>query len=386
MTGRPIRMAIIMPTFYEQVIGGSEYQAYLVAEAAKQRGCDVHYVFVSASRCWPNHLEVMLHPIKPHPFSKRFGATWSLYSKTVRRVLAEIRPDAVYVRGGWSFAGAAARYAKRCGCRSIWHVASRADVTPRRILSLMCRPFDIIERRSIEYAIRHSTHVVVQAKYQADLLQEYYGRLSIVIRQPQPEPEESIQKAGPVTVVWIANLKPLKQPEMFLRLARECRDCGNVRFTMVGRPCEGRSTERLEAGLRELHNIDYLREQPMAEVNRILARSHILVNTSLYEGMPNTFVQAWMRRVPVVSMLVDPDDVLATQRIGCISGSFERMVADVRRLIGDPGLREEMGERARTYAMENHALDKNMPRLLDLICARAGNELCEARRVAAEPV
>ena len=81
MIHRPLRIAILMPTFYEQMVGGAEYQTYLLAEAAKQQGCDVHYVFVSRTNGYANRLRLELHPIRPHPFSKRLGATWSLYGR-----------------------------------------------------------------------------------------------------------------------------------------------------------------------------------------------------------------------------------------------------------------------------------------------------------------
>jgi len=374
MIDQSARIAILMPTFYEEAVGGSEYQAYLLAEAAKQHGHEVHYIFVSKADHHANHLGLELHPMRPHPFSKRLGATWSLYYRTVMRLLEAIQPDVVYVRGGWSFAGMGALYARRSGCKSVWHVASEMDVTPRRVLRLLGRPLDIVERKLIDYAIRHSTHVVAQATYQADLLEKHYRRAATVIRQFQPHPEEAIGKTSPVRVVWIANLKPLKQPAVFLRLAREFRDSDGVTFTMIGRPCTGRQMGEVEAGLRELRNVEYLGEQPMSEVNRILASAHILVNTSLYEGVPNTFVQAWMRGVPVVSMLVDPDGVLRAEGIGCVSTSFEQMVKDVKELVDAADLRDEMGRRARTHAMEHHSLERNMPELMQLLCGIVEHE------------
>ncbi len=367
MNTRPLRIAIVMPTFYEQCIGGSEYQCYLLAERAIAEGMQVHYIFIDNGQPCANKLNLELHRLKPIRTRKRFGATWSFYFRSVSRLLKEIRPDVVYVRGGWSFAAMTAAYAKKHGCTSIWHVASSADVIPQPLSSLLKRPFNVIERRAIDYAIHHSTHVVAHARFQADLLRKYYGRTATVILKEQPEPEGPLDKTSTYKVVWVANIKPLKQPEMFIRLAREFTEKRDVQFIMIGRPSRGKYQDGLDAGIRALPNITYMREQPIEEVNRILAQSHVFVNTSTYEGLPNTFVQSWMREVPVVSMLLDPDDILATQKIGYCSGSFEQMVRDVRRLVDNPGLRDDMGRRAREYALENHSLKKNMKRLLDLI-------------------
>lgn len=364
-----MKIALLMPSFFEQLIGGSEYMAYLLAEAAKRRGHEVHYLFAATDAKYENHLGIHLHPMKRMNVPHRFGSTWFLYRRRIVSILRQIQPDLLYVRSGVSWAGTAARYAKESGSKSVWHVASSADVTPKSFLSLAKRPLDVIERRAIEYAIYHSTHVVAHARFLSDLLMKNYARHSQVILKEQPEPEEALDKSGPCTVVWVANIKPLKQPEMFVRLAREFAGNREVRFIMIGRPSGGRYQDELGAQIRALPNITYMREQPIQEVNRVLARSHVFVNTSTYEGLPNTFVQAWMREVPVVSMHVNPDDILTTLKIGYLSGSFAQMVQDVGRLIENAALRNDMGARAREYALKNHSLEKNMGRLLDLIGA-----------------
>jgi glycosyltransferase involved in cell wall biosynthesis len=376
-----MKLAIMLPTYFEEMIGGSEYQSYLLAKAASEVGHEVHYVFTAKQDQYENPLGIHLHPIPRRTISRRFGRTWWLYSPSIRRILKEIQPDAIYVRSGVAWAGTAARYAKQNGCRSVWHVASSADVIPRPVRSLLIRPLEIIEERAIEYAIKHSTHVVAQAQFQADLLMGHYGRLAEVIMNKQPEPTEDIDKNGPFTIIWVANIKPLKQPEMFIRLAREFAGNAEVRFVIIGRPSRGKYQEGLDAEMADLANLTYLREQPIEEVNRILARAHVFVNTSTYEGLPNTFVQSWMREVPVVSMLLDPDNLLTTRRIGFFSGSFARMVRDVRTLVENPALRDEMGRRAREYALGHHSLKKNMGRLLDLIFGENGRE-CEASSLA----
>lgn len=373
MTSNIKTLAIVTPGYYEQCVGGSEYQSYLLAEAAKNAGMDVHHVYISLEsiKSVPNHLDISLYPVRSPGYRKYIrglGNTAVCCVPRGYRILKEIQPDCVYCRSGVVQAGLAAYYAKKYGCKSVWHVASSADVTPRSFLSLLRRPLDLIERKAIEYAIRHSTHVVSQAQFQDDLLRRHYGRASEVILQMLPEPREPLVKNGQFTVVWVANIKPLKQPEMFVRLARELlRARENVRFVMIGRPAGGKYQEELDAEIGALSNIEYLGEQPIERVNAILAESHVFVNTSAYEGLPNTFVQAWMREVPVVCMLLDPDEILRAQEIGYMSGSFEQMVRDVRKLIENPALRDEMGRRAREYAMENHSLEKNMGRLLDLI-------------------
>ena len=360
-------LALLMPGFYEQIVGGSEYQSYLLAEYAIASGMDVHYIFIDQGGPFENRLGIELHPLNKNPFPKTFGSTIFLYARQIIRLLRSIQPTIVYVKGGYSWAGIATYFARRNRCKSILHIGSEKDIIHSPMYSMLTKPFDILNQKMIEFAIHHSMTVITQAKYQVELLQKYYDRNSEVILQMQPEPEEPLDKGKPLTIVWVANIKPLKQPNMFIQLARELQYYENVRFVMIGRPSSDKYQHKLDSEIQALKNLEYIGEQTIDRVNEILSKYHIFVNTSTYEGFPNTFVQAWMRKVPVVSMLVDPDDILKTRKIGYFSGSFEQMVKDVRGLIENATLRYDMGKRAREYALENHSLKKNMKQLLNLM-------------------
>ena len=104
-------------------------------------------------------------------------------------------------------------------------------------------------------------------------------------------------------------------------------------------------------------------------VNSLLEHTDLLVNTSDHEGFSNTFIQAWMRRVPVVSLRVDPDRLLSRGGLGAVaSGDEEKLYESVASLLDDPDRCAAIGERARRYALEHHAESniETLARLLDL--------------------
>jgi len=74
-----------------------------------------------------------------------------------------------------------------------------------------------------------------------------------------------------------------------------------------------------------------------------------------------------MRRVPVVSLRVDPDNILQNKQIGlCSSGHFRELVHNTKGLIKDHKLRNIMGAKAREYAISHHSLE-NMNKILEAI-------------------
>ena len=170
----------------------------------------------------------------------------------------------------------------------------------------------------------------------------------------------------PIKIVWIANFKPLKQPEIFLELADHFKNNHDIKFIMIGRPDIGAWQKNVTDKMNRLSNLEYMGELSIDEVNMVLSGSHILVNTSQYEGFSNTFIQAWMRKVPVVALNSDPDDVIKTKEIGFHSKTFDQMVQDVRKLVENEKLREEMGERSQKYAFSTFSV-ANIDKFINLI-------------------
>ncbi|MGH7255989.1 MAG: glycosyltransferase, partial [Nitrospirales bacterium] len=117
-----------------------------------------------------------------------------------------------------------------------------------------------------------------------------------------------------------------------------------------------------------LTNVTLALDVPLPEVDRFFARAKILVNTSTYEGFPNTFVQAALHGAPILSWTVDPDRVLTTQQIGlCAGGSFECLVEAVGRLCADESARRALADRAREYARRHHDLNRTVAEFKALI-------------------
>jgi glycosyltransferase involved in cell wall biosynthesis len=170
-------------------------------------------------------------------------------------------------------------------------------------------------------------------------------------------------------VVWIANLKPLKNPGAFVRLARRFAHRSDVRFVIVGGTLdEGEWTMQTLKDIAATPNLEYRGSLSQPAVNALLEHTDLLVNTSDYEGFSNTFIQAWMRRVPVVSLRVDPDRILSRGGLGVVTGDEDGLHDRVAGLLDDPDRCAAIGARARRYALEHHAESniENLARLLHL--------------------
>lgn len=350
--------------------GGAEYQINCLVDALKPLGAyDIYYLARHTNaRARPDGAYTLVK-IGATEVMPRFG--YVMDAPLLNRALARIRPHVIYQRVACGYTGICAYYARKHGASMIWHVAHDKDVSEGGV-GYGRNPVRVfLERATVEYGIRHTHHIVVQKEQQARLLKRHYHRTADeVIPNFHPEPGERLDKSGPLTVVWVANLKRWKQPEVFVRLAQALTDLAGVRFIMIGLPENGDRewSAPLMSSIEATRNLEYWGQKPLDEVNATLARAHVFVNTSVEEGFPNTFIQAWMRGVPVVSLSVNPDGVFDHEEVGFHGVTEEGLAKAVRTLLTDEALRARYAARSREYAVAKHSV-KNAQRLVRLIDA-----------------
>ena len=343
-------------------MGGSQYQAKMLLEyLAAKDSYDIYYLARLVSD-QSSSQDYCLRRIAVPVGVRKYGEFMDTFD--LLKMLKEISPDIIYQRVGCAYTGITAFYAKNNNKRCVWHVAHDMEVIPfdRRFTRNIV--FRFINKKFLEYGLRNASEVITQTQQQADYLHQYYNRKAgAVIPNYHPFPSEKIKKNEVITIVWIANLKPWKRPELFIRLAKEFLKIENVEFIMIGKPMG--SVEWCDEICRQssqVKNLRYLGEKSQDYVNRTLSGAHIFVNTSEQEGFANTFIQSWLRKVPVVSLSVNPDGVFDKHLVGFHAGNFDNLIKCVHDLVVNENLRNSLGEYAQRYAKENYS-QRNLEKL-----------------------
>jgi len=364
---KKIKILIISEHYWESQIGGAELQIKYILDYLGETYSKI-YTYITENNKKIYSDEIKLIKIRRRKILEIIFGQIIYFIKMMKIILKE-KPDFIYHRNLTNLALPVIFFKNKS--KSIIHIASEKDLCFELVYNkyFLRNLLDYYGKKLLIY----KTNVIIsQANYQSNLLIKKYNRKAdLIIHNAHPFPKEPIYKNNDVLqIVWAANFKYEKQPELFIELSNRINIYG-VNFIMIGRLPNSKYGKELLNKINNSKNLTYIGGQSIERVNMYLSESHIFVNTSLYEGFPNTFIQAWMRKVPVVSLNVDPDNVIKINNLGLHSLSFENMVNDVKKLIFDKALRKKMGDDAQKYAFQNYSLN-NFEKIKSLI-DREGN-------------
>ncbi|MBN2259974.1 MAG: glycosyltransferase family 4 protein [Clostridiales bacterium] len=230
----------------------------------------------------------------------------------------------------------------------IHRIASDATVLSKSLAgnySFKNNLFDIIEMKSADA-------VISQSKFQQKILFERFKIQSILIKNGLLLPKVISNEHVPSKILWIGSLSLIKNPIIFLELAKAIPQ---AKFEMIGgRGYPPYLFDKIEIEAKKVANLKFHGFIPHTMVNNYFRDASIFVNTSTTEGFPNTFIEAWGHKIPIVSLNIDPDKVIQNKKLGYKSGTFKKLVSDVTALIENEKLRRTMGENARSYVEKEH--------------------------------
>ncbi len=277
----------------------------------------------------------------------------------VFRALNEIDADVYYESPAGALTGLTAAFCQWKKKKFIFRVASDVDCIPGQQLIKYWR-----DRKLFEYGLRRADVVAVQSNYQAQLLDKHYGLKGDIVNMVLDEPQEDLDGERDIDVLWISNIKHVKRPDRLVALARQLP---NVRFTMIGGVVQDEKAlyAEIEQEAASLSNVDFLGQVPYDVVNEYVARTRVLLNTSDIEGFPNTFLQAWARKVPVVSYF-DPDGIIQARGLGFRPDDEADMCDALQKLLGDDTKRIDIGEKAHAFALTQYSAESAAKRYLEL--------------------
>lgn len=159
-------------------------------------------------------------------------------------------------------------------------------------------------------------------------------------------------------VAFLGRLDPIKRPWVFVDLARRFP---HVEFAMLGRAHFAGPGSWLPARLPP--NVAVLGHLDGESKRSVLGSAWMIVNTSIHESLPISFLEALHCGTPIVSCQ-DPEGVTSRfgRYVGHVDGSgldaLDVFADAIESLLDDDDLRLRLGAEGREWARANHTAER----------------------------
>lgn len=373
--GAGVKFCFIAPTSArvllekcQTLIGGAEIQQYRLAQELQRQGHTIYFLVddIGQAECVMTDAgETWRIPGAVQGVHGSRIATLRRWCNLLR-LMRKVNADAYYFRMPFVDILPAAAWCRLSGKRFLFATAHDRNVEP-------------IESFAGTFLVRSLTWLgmwladvrLCQHKIQQHRMLQNLGFKSIVlpngINLPNLEHVTALRsRNSSVGILFLGSIIQNKQPDLFVKLARLCPEYEFLLCGSLHRDAGEKLWLRLHELANGLQNLTFVSGVAAVEIPALFSKSALLVSTSVGEGFPNTFLEAWSWMVPVVSLIVDPGGVMKEQGLGGPCGTLERLAERVRELMCDEGARLTLARRCRMYVERHHNIETVARRLVHL--------------------
>jgi glycosyltransferase involved in cell wall biosynthesis len=280
------------------------------------------------------------------------GLTKGHVTQVWYKFLRNEKPDWWLLQTANHWWGPAVEIAKFLGVRTAYSAMHDLDFRLRQALSLRPRLWPLYA-----WSLMRVNKIFVQHSLQlAQLPLAWRSKASVLPGVVTPAQNAPAHAERVPYVAWVAMLRQHKRPDLLMEIARRLPA---IRFVVCGGVTRHRSpagySEKMASAIQSVPNIKYLGQVAPEKSLQIIRGAAVLLSTSDSEGFPSTFLEAWTNGTPVISVTIDPDQLLRNGGLGVLSGSTQQAAMDIRKLIDRIDLREQIGAYAQEYIVKRHA-------------------------------
>lgn len=172
--------------------------------------------------------------------------------------------------------------------------------------------------------------------------------------------EGKLKKDVVPNVVWLGRLDEIKRPELCFELAKENP---NVTFWILGAAHDKERDKMLRERYGNIDNLKFMGFQDGILKEDALSKAWVLINTSIYECLPVSFLEAAAHKCAILSTQ-NPDDFTSSFGRFC-EPTVELLCRGLKELLYADEWKH-LGEKGYLYVKENHSTEAGLSRHIDL--------------------
>lgn len=291
------------------------------------------------------------------PGLRFFHPRWTGLTRAMKQADADI----YYYNCGDLGLGQVALWTRNHGRKTVYSVASEPDCDPQLPTLKPWR-----ERILYRYGLHHADQVIAQTRRQQEMLRTGFGITADVIPMPCSgfSGGKSIEiDNAPPRILWVGRFSQEKRLEWLIDVAEALPQ---YHFDVAGAAnARTEYAKRLQQRAEALPNIILHGRLVHHDLGLLYNRARLLCCTSVFEGFPNTFLEAWSVGLPIVSTF-DPDNLISREGLGKTASSVNEIHEGITAFLTDQELWQKTSSAAQSYFNTHHTLEAVIPRFVHL--------------------
>lgn len=337
--------------------GGAQRQQYKIAKCFVENGYQVSVITGEYDSIYREQIEGITIIKALPPESNTLTApikAMKLFSAMYR-----IAPDVFYTRGSPFLCILVAIYCNIRGVPFIYAISNdnHISIDEQNL-------YDKVYLRAIASADK----IIAQTKHQENILRNKINvDPTVVTNMYEIPPDETVVPGDSRKfILWVGKLdEQQKKPHRILEVAQELPDVG---FVLAGPPGTDESyNQSIKKTSETLDNVTFKGFVSPDNIHELFKNAIALVNTSDYEGFPNTYLEAWRMGTPVIALHHSPDGVIEHQKLGRRSGSMKNLKKDIRTISKQKIIFNCVSDNCRKYVKNNHSVQVVFDRYLEIL-------------------
>ena len=340
--------------------GGAETQLLNFSENLAYQGQKVSIITKQKSKSNKNRARNKNIQIFSLPFNYLGGSNFYLFFDwfLLIRLILKIGPDVVVLKHPRHLIFILAITCFLSGKKFYFHAAIDKDIDLKLIFN---EP--LIARVLYKAGLKLVTGIFAQTIHQVNA----FKRLTNVDVHYLPSVYSKLIVADNINsikrpfILWVGSNSFRKRPHIFKDIAFQYPHLSFVMIYSIG---DG------TGGIDENHgppNLIYIASCPREKIGSYYCKAEFLISTSALEGFPNTFLESWYFKKPVLSLEVDPDGIIKKYKLGIVAKDLNSFYRKFEILINDKKLRNKLGQNGRKYIDSVHNPENVIPKFLNII-------------------
>jgi len=226
--------------------------------------------------------------------------------------------------------------------------------------------YKTVENRVYDYfyrlGLKHADAIIAQVHLHYELLGRKWQLDSHLVLSPYLDirPKKAVAKE---IILWVGRAAFYKRPELFIALAAMYP---REKFVMI---CNKSSYDKgfmtnIGKRISSVPNLEFHEYVAYPQMEHFYRQAKLLINTSDFEGFPNTFIEAAVCATPVLSLNSDPNNMFSVHGCGYqCNGNFDHLKENLTKMLGDKTLLMEQGKRIFDYAYQFHRIENAVDRM-----------------------